>query len=66
MENQATGRENGYKAFYRNKTMEVYAESSYQAQQKAAVLFKAKKSWEVTVVLCERADGSTVIHTPSE
>lgn len=61
-----SNRQNGYKAFYRNKTIEVYAESSYQAQQKAAVLFKAKKSWEVTVVLCERADGSTVIHTPSE
>lgn len=54
---------NGYKAFYRNKEIEVYAESSYQAQLKAAQIFKAKKSYEVSVVFCERADGSTVIHS---
>jgi hypothetical protein len=53
---------NGYKAFYRNKTIEVYANTSYEAQQKAAALFKAKKSWEVTVVLCELA-GAQVTHT---
>jgi hypothetical protein len=53
---------NGYKAFYRGKSVEVYADTSYQAQQKAVAKFKAKKSWEgelwfyweVTVVLCEK------------
>lgn len=55
---------NGYKAFYKSKSIEVYAETSYDAREKAAKLFKAKKSYEVTVVLCERADGTTVIHTP--
>ena len=45
---------NGYKAFYRGKTIEVYADTSYQAQQKAAAQFKAKKSWEVSVYLCEK------------
>ncbi len=54
----------GYKAFYRGKTTEVYAKTSYEAQQKAAAFFKAKKSYEVTVILCERPDGSTVVHTP--
>lgn len=44
---------NGYKAFYRGKTLEVRAETSYQAQQIAAKQFKAKKEHEVTVMLCE-------------
>ena len=43
----------GYKAFYRGKTAEVHAETSYAAQLKAAAFFKAKKAHEVTVVLCE-------------
>ncbi|MES2367033.1 MAG: hypothetical protein V4563_14250 [Pseudomonadota bacterium] len=55
---------NKYTAFYRGKEIEVSAETSYKAQQIAAAQFKAKKQWEVTVVLCERADGSQVIHTP--
>jgi|15BtaG_2_1085339.scaffolds.fasta_scaffold00048_60 hypothetical protein len=44
---------NGYVAFYRGKQKEVYASTSYEAQQKAAKLFKARKSYEVTVGLCE-------------
>jgi hypothetical protein len=50
---------NGYKAFYRNKQMEVRAATSYEAQTKAAQAFKARKSHEVTVVLVEKA-GETV------
>ena len=42
-----------YKAFYRNKVIEVQAETSYDAQQAAAKLFKAKKAYDVTVVLCD-------------
>jgi ABC-type thiamine transport system substrate-binding protein len=53
---------NGYKAFYKGKTLEVYASSSYEAQQKAAAQFKAKKVWEVSVVLCELA-GEQVVHS---
>ncbi len=50
---------NGYKAFYRGRTCEVYAETSYAAQQKAAQEFKARKPWDVTVFLCEKdTDGS--------
>ena len=52
----------GYKAFYRGRQTEVRATSSYKAQQKAAIFFKAKKSFEVSVVLCERPDGSQVVH----
>lgn len=54
---------NGYKAFYRGKTIEVYAKTSFEAQEKAAESFRAKKSYEVTVVLCEKA-GQQVTHIP--
>ena len=40
-----------YAAFYKNKEMEVEAETSFEAQRKAASVFKAKKAWEVTVML---------------
>lgn len=53
---------NGYLAFYKDKQIEVYANTSYEAQQKAAKEFKAKKSYDVTVVLCERA-GEQVTHS---
>ena len=40
-------------AFYRGKQTVVHAATSYDAQLKAAAFFKARKSYEVTVV---RAD----------
>jgi len=40
-------------AFYRGKQTVVQAATSYEAQLKAAAFFKAKKSYEVTVL---RAD----------
>jgi hypothetical protein len=52
---------NGYKAFYKGKTIEVMANSSYQAQLKAAQMFKVKKAYEVTVVLC-KVNGEQIIH----
>jgi hypothetical protein len=52
---------NGYICFYRRKRLEVYAETSYQAQLKAAALFKAKKIYEVSVNLAEK-DGVEVVH----
>ena len=61
---------NGYKAFYRGKSIDVYAETSYAAQQLAAKQFKAKKSYEVDVYLCEKdtdgtQSGEQVYHTPA-
>ena len=53
---------NGYKALYRGKWRDVRSETSYGAQQIAALLFKAKKASEVRVFLCERKDGSQVTH----
>ena len=42
-----------YKAFYRGRSIEIQAETSYDAQQAAAKVFKAKKAYDVTVVLCD-------------
>ena len=53
---------NGYIAIYKDKKIEVYAESSYKAQLKAAQIFKAKKSYEVDVYLCE-LNGKEVLQT---
>jgi hypothetical protein len=55
---------NGYKCFYRGKSCEVYAQTSYQAQELAAQQFKAKKQYEVSVYLCE-VQGEQVTHTPT-
>lgn len=55
---------NGYLAFYRGKQLEVYADSSHDAQIRASVEFKAKKRYEVSVILCEK-DGKPVTYTPS-
>jgi len=56
---------NGYKAFYKGKSIEVKAPSSYDAQQNAAKIFKAKKSYDVTVVLCEKNDTQVIHFTAS-
>jgi hypothetical protein len=57
---------NGYVTFYKDKRHEVYAHTSYEAQQKAAAFFKAKRSYDVSVVLCERADKTIVLHNGAE
>ena len=56
---------NGYIAFYNQKTFEVQAKSSYEAQQKAVEHFKPPKSKQhmVSVVLAEK-EGKQVTHTP--
>jgi hypothetical protein len=53
---------NGYVCLYKGKRLEVYADTIYQAQQKAAAHFKTKKGWEVNVMLAE-LDGKEYIHT---
>jgi hypothetical protein len=55
--------QNGYKAFYFGRETEVYADTSYEAQTIAAKHFKAKKTNDVTVILCEKPDGEQVVHT---
>lgn len=55
---------NGYKAFYKGKDIEVRAQTSREAQLIAAMLFKARKAYDVTVVLCEK-EGEQVTHAPN-
>lgn len=62
MSNAPAPSTNGYVAFYKGKRTEVYAATSYEAQQKAAAFFKAKKSYDVTVVLAEKG-GAPVVHS---
>lgn len=54
---------NSYLCFYKGKKIEVNADTSYAAQQKAAGIFKAKKTYLVSVVLAEK-DGVPVKHFP--
>jgi hypothetical protein len=42
-----------YHAFYKGKKHELQAESSYAAQQAAAKYFKAKKAYDVAIVLAD-------------
>lgn len=56
---------NGYIAFYKGKRFEVYAETILKARDLAAAHFKAKKAYDVAVMLAEK-DGETVLHDGSE
>jgi hypothetical protein len=53
---------NGYICFYKSKRTEVYAATSAEAQKKAAAFFKARKQYEVSVHLAEKA-GVQVVHS---
>jgi hypothetical protein len=53
-----------YIAFYRGKQIEVKALRSYDAQLIAAKQFKARKSYEVTVMLAAK-DDEPVTHHPA-
>ena len=55
---------NGYIAFYNGKQVEVYANTLYEAKQKAIAEFrvKAKQQHNVHVMLAER-DGQQVVHS---
>lgn len=55
---------NKYLAMYNGKKIEVEADTSYEAQQKAASIFKTYKKWKVSVYLIEK-DGKDVTHSTS-
>lgn len=54
----------GYVAFYKGKRLELRAASTLQAQTIAAVHFRARRTWEVHVVLAEDPNGKPVVHGP--
>jgi hypothetical protein len=53
---------NGYVAFYKGKRIEVYADTMYEAQKTASQHFKARKDYDVNVVLAE-IDGKPYINS---
>lgn len=54
-----------YHAFYKGKKIELTADSSYDAQKKAAAQFKAKHDYDVTVMLVGK-DDEPVVHSGAE
>ena len=54
-----------YNAYHLGKVIEVEADTAFKAQIIAALKFKAKKRYEVRVILTRRADGSEVDHHPA-
>ena len=54
-----------YVCFYRGKQITVQALRSFDAQEKAAKLFKARKRYEVAVVLAGRPQDTTPTNTVS-
>ena len=55
---------NGYIAFYRNKQIEVRADTSLEAQRLAAHYWRVKRTFDVTVVLAE-VGSEPITHTPN-
>lgn len=56
---------NTYKAYYNGRTMDVRANTSYEAQCKAALLFRVgRKTWLVSVILVAKGDDA-VTHDPA-
>lgn len=47
---------NTYKAFYKGRQLELKAETSLRAQKIANITFKAKKRYEITIVLVAKGD----------
>jgi len=57
---------NGYIAFWKEKRIEVRANTAYAAQEEAAEQFgKRCKRWDVAVVIAE-VDGKPVTHSTNE
>lgn len=56
---------NGYVCFYKQKRVEVEAETMLAARDKAVKLFKAKRPYDVVCVLAEK-DNKPVIHDGAE
>jgi len=54
---------NIYNAYYKGKEIEVKANTSLEAQNIAAKEFKAKKSYEVSIILAMRNGVINVLST---
>ncbi len=56
---------NTYIAFYRRQKIQVTANTAYEAELKAAAQFKAKKSYDVSVMLVALGDRE-ITHSTCE
>jgi len=56
---------NTYLAYYNRKTVTIHAETSHEAQKKAAFYFKAKKAYKIAVMLVMDLNGEVVHDTAS-
>jgi hypothetical protein len=65
MEEGGSVEENTYNAYYKGKSMEVTADTTYHAQIKAAEAFKAKKRYDVSVVLV-KLGNQEIVHSTAE
>ena len=54
-----------YICIYKGRQVIVQALRSFDAQNIAAKKLKARRPWEVSVVLAARSDGSEVVHQPA-
>jgi hypothetical protein len=54
---------NGYICMYKGKKFEVYADTTYEAQQICAKQNKIKKAYEISVFLCEKAGKQVLTDT---
>ena len=54
---------NTYICLYKGRRIEVCAQTTFDAQCKAAELLRARKRYDVIVALAEK-DGAPVIHKP--
>jgi len=54
---------NGYICYYKGKTFEIYADSTFEAQKKCAIDNNIKKRYEISVMLAEK-NGVQVTHIP--
>ena len=52
-----------YICYYKRQSILVEAKTSYEASQKAAKHFKAKRPWDVAVVIAE-SKGIPIVHQP--
>lgn len=55
---------NTYECFWKSKRITVEADTTYNAQLKAQAIFKAKKSYEITVMLVA-LNGNQYTHHPA-
>ncbi len=61
METQSVPAIYAFECFFKGKRTTITAQSTYQAQQRAAVYFKAKKAYDVTVMRAEIVHCASIL-----